>query len=491
MKPARLWRLLLAAAAVSFLIPFPLRSQEPSDTPPKAAARTNPLGTENQQDQVTDDNGTNYSPDERPLTGLQNPSIGVPEIRHSYWMPGFSYNNSIQSNGFSQGGGSSWDSTNYLHGNLTLVEAWNRGQLGINYSGGGYFSNDSGIGSGQDQHLGIIQELYWKRWLLTFLDQFSYLPSSEFGFGAGTNLSFPGVGGSPGSILPGLGSGFAPDQSIFSSAGPRYSNTFGSQVNYLLSRRSSITVGGVLGILRFTNSASVNNSANVEGDDVVLNAGYNYAITRNDTVGVVYRFSAYHFLGQPQAIGDHSPQLSYGRKITGRLALRLSGGADITTFRVAVGGETHHFGGSGHASFTYAFRNAGLSIDYSHGVTGGSGVFLGATTDQFQAQAGRQLTRQWNGNVHAGYARNRNVVTGVTAIPGVTNANSASYDSFYFGAGASRPLGRNLNFNGAYTGYIQHSSASAACVIGTCGTNYTSHQITLGLSWHTRPFVLR
>ena len=491
MKPARLGRLLLATAAVAFSIPLPLHSQEPSDTPPKPAARTIPPlgGSDNQQDQVTDDNGTIYRPDERPLTGLQNPTIGAPELRHSYWLPGFSYNNVIQSNGFSQGGGSSWDSTNYLHGNLTLLEAWNRAQLSINYSGGGYFSNDSRISSGDDHQLGLVQELDWRRCQLTFLDQFSYLPGTEFGFGAGTNLSFPGVGGSPGSISPGLGSIFIPNQSIFSSSGPRYSNTFGSQVNYLLSRRSSFTVGGVYGILRFTNSGNVNNFANIESNTVVLNAGYNYALTKKDTVGVVYRFSAYHFLGQPQAIGDHSPQLSYGRKITGRLGLELSGGAEITTFRIPVGGETHHLGGSGRASFTYALKNGGVTLGYDHGVTGGSGVFLGATTDQFQAGATRQLTRQWAGNVHAGYARNRSVVSGA-AVAGVTSTNS-TYDSFYFGGGANRPLGRNLNFVGAYTAYIQHNSASATCIIGTCGTNYTSHQITLGLSWHTRPFVLR
>jgi hypothetical protein len=209
---------LLAAAAVAFSIPFPLHSQEPTDTPPKPAARTIPPFGNDQQDQVTDENGTDLRPDERPLTGLQNPTIGVPQLRHSYWMPGFSYNNSIQSNGSSLGGGSSWNSTNYLHGNLTLLEAWNRGQLGVNYSGGGYLSNDSGISSGQDHRLGLVQELDWERWQLTFLDQFSYLPGAEFGFGAGTNLSFPGVGGSPGSITPGLGGGFVPDQSIFSSS---------------------------------------------------------------------------------------------------------------------------------------------------------------------------------------------------------------------------------------------------------------------------------
>jgi hypothetical protein len=464
--------------ALTLSVPFPLRSQEQGETQPKPAARSlPPLSDENQQ--VTDENGTDLRPDDRPLTGFQNPTTGSPVLRHSYWQPGITYDNAIQSNGLAQGGGRSWSSTNYLQGNLSLLEAWHRGQLGINYTGGGYFSTDSSIGSGQDHQLGVVQEFDWERYQLTFVDQFSYLPGNAFGFGAGTNLSFPGVAGSPGSITPGLGNGFIPSQSIYTGFGPEYSNSFGSQVNYQLSRRSSITVGGVYGILRFTNPG------NIESDDVVLNAGYNYAITRKDSFGVVYRFSAYHFLGQPQAIGDHSPQLSYGRKITGRLALQLSGGAEITTFRSPIAGETQHVGGSASASISYGYKHGGVSLNYNHGVSGGSGVLLGASTDQFQLQGSRQLTRQWHGNVQFGYARNRNVVTAAAGT------NAASYDTFYGGGGVDRALGRNLNFFGAYTAYIQHSSATAACIIGTCGTDYTSHQITLGFSWHTRPFVLR
>jgi hypothetical protein len=364
-------------------------------------------------------------------------------------------------------------------GNLTLLEAWNRGQLGINYTGGGYFSTNSSPGSGQHHQLGLVQEFTWERWQLTFLDQFSYLPGTAFGFGAGSNLSFPGVSGSPGSVTPGLGNSFVPNQSIYSGFGPRYSNAFGSQVNYQLTPRGSLTLGGVYGILRFTDSESV------ESNDLILNAGYNYALTRKDTVGVFYRFTAYHYLAQPQAIGDHSPQLSYGRRITGRLALQLTGGVEVTTFRVPINGDTRHVGGAASANIRYAFERGGFHVNYSHGVSGGSGVFVGATTDQIQVGGDRQLTRHWNGNAHFGYAHNRNVITS----DGATGA--ASYNSFYFGAGAARPLGPYLNFSGAYTAYLQHSSAAAECVIGTCGTNYTTHQITLGFNWHTRPFVLR
>jgi len=479
-KPARLATFLLAAAAIPFGIPYSLRGQEPSDAPPKPAAKTiPPFGNDNQQDQVTDQNDTTLRPDDRPLTGIQNSTVGSPEVLHSYWLPGASFFESLQSNGFSQGGGSSWNSTSYLVGNFTLLEAWPRGQLGINYTGGGYFSTNSARGSGQNHQLGVVQEFNWERLHLAFLDQFSYLPSTAFGFGAGTNLSFPGVGGSPGSITPGLGSGSVPNQSIYSGVGPRFSNAFGSQVHYELTPRSSFNMGAVYGILRFTESASI------ESNDLILNAGYNYALSQKDTLGLSYRFTTYHFLGQPQAIGNNSPRFSYGRAITGRLALQLTGGVEVTSFRVPINGQTQHVGGAATGNLEYQVDRGSLHAGYSHGVSGGSGVFLGATTDQMQVGGDRQFTRQWTGNAHFGYAHNRHVIQ----TQDVTG--TASYNSFYFGAGAARPLGTNMSFSGAYTAYIQHSSPGATCVIGTCGTTYTTHQITVGVSWHARPFVLR
>ena len=49
--------------------------------------------------------------------------------------------------------------------------------------------------------------------------------------------------------------------------------------------------------------------------------GYNYLLTRQDTIGAFYRFSAYHFSGQPDAYGNHSINIAYGRKLTGRLGV--------------------------------------------------------------------------------------------------------------------------------------------------------------------------
>src|SRR5712672_92260 len=129
------------------------RAQDPQAPPPpqasaedkpKPAARTyGPIGVEADQDTQTP--ADTLQPDQRPLTGFQQPTAGTPLEKHSYWVPGISYNNFVQSNGSTVGGGSGWNSTSYLTGNVSLLKTWSTAQLALNYSGGGNFSTDSAL----------------------------------------------------------------------------------------------------------------------------------------------------------------------------------------------------------------------------------------------------------------------------------------------------------------------------------------------------------
>jgi len=299
------------------------------------------------------------------------------------------------------------------------------------------------------------------------------LPASQFGFGNGTGLSMPGIGGSLGAGSTGLGGGLNPGGSIFGSLGPRYSNAAGAQVNYSISRRSSITLGGVYGLLRFVDGG------NIESNTYTANIGYNYQISRLDTIGLVYRFSSYHYIGFDQNIGDHSIQAAYGRKITGRLALQLSGGPEITEFKFPQPGsnKTRYIGGAASANLSYAVPRGTLGLSYQHGITTGSGVFLGAVTDQVTASATRRLTRIWTGDLHLGFAHNSNAET-TSGVP------TPSFNSVYAGGSIARPLGRNASISAGYTVYRETST-------NVGGFSFTTHQISLGVNWHTRPLVLR
>jgi len=99
---------------------------------------------------------------------------------------------------------------------------------------------------------------------------------------------------------------------------------------------------------------------------------------------VVYHYSNYRYLGDPQAFSDHSVQLAYGRKLTGRLGLQLFGGPEITVFRVPLGNETQRVGGAGGVGIAYAFSQGDLGLSYSHGVSGGSGLLVDRVRIRFR-----------------------------------------------------------------------------------------------------------
>src|SRR5207247_2416490 len=140
---------LLAALGV---VAFGRAQDTQTEEKPKPAAKSyGPIGAEDENQNTPPET---LQPDGRPLTGLQQPTVGMNMERHSYWVPGVSYYNFIESNGQTQGGGSDWNSTSYLSGNVSLLENWSRSQLALNFSGGAYFSTNSRSGNGGLAQLG-------------------------------------------------------------------------------------------------------------------------------------------------------------------------------------------------------------------------------------------------------------------------------------------------------------------------------------------------
>jgi hypothetical protein len=477
--------LLTALLTAVFLGPsaMEVRGQDQPQNPsqPKPAAQSYPpIGS---TDSTADDGSTPpLQPDTRPLTGVQESTLGSPELLHSYLVPGLVYSNSVSSTAINQPFGSDWNSTSFIAGNVSLIKASRHSQLSLNYTGGGFLSTATtdGGGNGYFHQLGITQAFKWARWELVFLDQFSYLPEAAFGFGAGTGLVEPGVGGSLSTGLPGLQSGYQPNQSIFTAVGPRYSNSVTSQLSYTISRRSSINVAGSFGILRFVQEGNIGSNA------LILNAGYNFNLSKRNTIGLLYRFMADRYPGNPQAVNDQVVQAAYGRKVTGRVALQVFGGPDIINLRIPVGSVTQQVRFAGGATVTYALGSDRdtISVSYNHGVSNGAGVQIGSTIDLVESRFSHHFSRAWLGNINFGYSRNHSLGN-LDVVQ-----NSQAFDSYYVGGSLSRPLGRSSQLSLGYSAQIQVSD-QAPCSSGTCDTNYTSHRIFGTVSWHARPFVIR
>jgi hypothetical protein len=469
----RNWKIALLVLALVFMAKA-VTAQEP-DTPaePKPAGRGIPALDEG----AVQDQPDKWNPDTMPVTGLQSPTVGNPESRHSYWVPGFQYSGSIQEQPTGGANSGSWYAYNFFGANLSLLQQGSSSRLALNYSAGGFVTNQPGQDNGWYQQLAFSDTFTWRRWQMQILDQFAYLPQSQFGFGGGTGLGVPGIGGPLGPTVPGIGGTVLPNQSIYAAVGPQYNNSIVTQLSYQTSPRGSITLGGAYGLLRFTEAG------NVDSNSYTGNIGYNYQVTKEDSIGVYYRFTAFHYQNQPQAIGDQMVNVAYSRKITKRMALQLFGGPEITNYRVPVGNASQTVGGNGGVSLTSLFQNGSASVGYFHALSGGSGVLIGSTADEVNASANRRITRLWSVHANFGFAKNR-------PLASLAGTQGSDYNSFYVGGGFDRPIGRNLNFSVAYTAQIQQINPTV-CAGPGCNTSYTQNIVTVNFQWHTRPFVLR
>jgi hypothetical protein len=427
-------------------------------------------------------NPNNLQPDYTPLTSMLNAGLGFPDVKHSYWVPGVQVSTSASSNLFGSTNTSGWYATNYVTGNLSLLEAWSRSQLAINYSGGGSFSDESSVGNSGFQQLSFAESFKLDRWIIQIVDEFSQLPQSGFGFGVGTGLGVPGVGGSLGPTIPTIGNNYSPNQTIFSGFGPRYSNATVAEATYQVTRRSSLTASGSYGILHFVDPG------NIDTDSLFASLGYNYQLSHKDSIGAFYEFATYHFPGNPQAYGVQTASAAYSRKITGRLAFSLYGGPQFTSLRVPVGTSSSTVNGYASAFLNYAFENGGINGRYIHGISDGSGVLTGSIVDEVSFGASRRLSRQWLASVHFGYAHNRGVIgsTGTVSNP--------VYDNWFVGGAIGRPIGREFAFTLSYTANFETNNPGCSSPSAPgCGpsSNTNAQVVTLNFRWHPRPFALQ
>src|SRR5260370_31444796 len=74
--------------------------QEPTQTKPKPAGTSFPTIDPGSAQDDSQNNTNALQPDTTPLTGIQNATLGSPEVRHSYSVPGVQYPGAIQSSGF-------------------------------------------------------------------------------------------------------------------------------------------------------------------------------------------------------------------------------------------------------------------------------------------------------------------------------------------------------------------------------------------------------
>ena len=274
------------------------------------------------------------APDTRSVTGIQDLSLGAPKTGHSYWQPHFDVNASFYSNYLNPTSNTGWTTWSSVFGGIDLHRISGNSSLTLTYLGGGTLSNDSGTSNGIVQQMQLLDRFTFRRYAIIVADQIAYLPEGGFGYG--------GLGPNPYSRWQsGTANRLTPNQSILTSQGQSLSNTAFAEVDTYLTPRSSLTFVGSYGLLRFFDNDLLDTT------EAMFQAGYNYQLTRKDTIAVSYGFDAFRYSNGLQSINNNSFEFHYARRVKGRLAFQIAGGPSIAFSNFAISTSSTPSGGTG------------------------------------------------------------------------------------------------------------------------------------------------
>ncbi len=240
----------------------------------------------------------------------------------------------------------------------------------------------------------------------------------------------------------------------------RYMNSVFGQAEYSFSRRSAVTFAASYGLLRFQGTGFV--------DSTMMDAqvGYDYLLDPSNSIALLGSYGKIEYTGTGVSTVDYVGALAYGRKITGRLAFQIAAGPqEIQSILPGGSGNFHLLGVSVNSALTYQRRRNRVSLDFMHGLSGGSGVFLGATSNTFSFADSYQFSRHWTSTVNAGYALNNSLAPAGVPTP--------QYDNWFAGADLGRQVGQHMAINFNYGAMRQNNPASCTTV-ALCGGNWAS-----------------
>jgi hypothetical protein len=425
----------------------------------------------------TDNTGApqQMSPDTTSLTGAQDLTLGTMALSHSYWQPRLSLAGTVDSNPNYSSGSNDWTTWTSFLGGIDIHRTSGVSDLLLSYTGGGMFSNSGTAENGVIQQLALRYRLSYRRSTFSVFEQLGYLPESSFGFAGTAGAGLPGAGSGIG-----VGTGFTPGQSILTPRGQSLSSSTALEWDYKLAPRTSITFVGSYALLRYFED----NLANF--GDASFQAGYNYQLTRKDTIAVSYQFSAFRYSNLDQSINSNTIQGSYGRRVTGRLAFQIAAGPQFVSSTSPITSSTAPTTPTStsvsavywtlNSSLQYQLRRASLGASYNHGVTGGSGLLAGAVTDIVSGSVSEQVTRTFYASWNVGYSRNHGF-----AVAGTPAAQT--YDYWFSGVNVSHPFGRSLDMFLNYQ--LQYQDTSTGGCVGTgCSATVIRNQIAFGVNVH-------
>jgi hypothetical protein len=459
---------------VGLVLSASLVQAQDNAAPPKPAMATGVLSSASRGDDST---AVPDTPDVRPVSGVQNVSLGSQSGSHSFLLPSLGVTTTMQINPYqaSQSSAPSLISTSYISGRLGINKISGHSELLVDYLAGGGFSNYSDEGNSVIQSLDFSETLRWGRWSQTFGEQFNYLPGSSFNFGGLGGLSNLGVGLGNAGSTPDFRQDLLPQQGI-RTTGARLSSATMAQTTYALGYRSSLAFSGTYGLLDFFGNGLQDSST------LSASAGYNYLLSPLNSMSVGYSYGRVMLSNSVFGIENHSVQLGVARRITGRLSFQVGAGPDLQLYTSPIAGPSRLLAWAAHSGLNYQVGHVNMGFEYSHSLGGGSGVLPGAEADTFSGHVGRSFGH-WQTSISTGYSSSQ----ALEQTLGISNA--PRLHAWFAGVQASRSF---THFGGMFASYnvAGQSNLAGICSAAACAQNNVIQTVSIGYNWGFRPIAL-
>lgn len=421
------------------------------------------------------------TPDQNTLAGAAPITLGQMQHNRNIFDPSISLSQLGQTYPLSDGK-SILAGIAVAGGTLDFDRTWGVYHLTTYYNGGETFNfgypNTPFIASSYVPHyqfheVSFMQEATWARWHIVVRDDFMVSPGAAF---TGQGMGGPGLSAQfssmLGASLNSLAQAFLPSETINTGVANRYRNALLGQAQYSFSRRAAFTVSASYGLLHFTVPGFVNSTMlDVQG-------GYDYMLSSANSIAVLGNYGKIDYSGTANTTTDYVGALAYGRKITGRLAFQIAAGPqEIQSHGTAGLGNANLLFASVNSALRYERRRGGVALNFVRGLTGGSGIFQGATSNTVSGNAHYQFSRSWTGSINAGYAVNNSLAK--SGVP------TTQFENWFVGANLGRRIGFHAQFNFNYGAQEQDNPPS--CTVALCGVSGLQQTVGMSLNWHLRP----
>jgi len=124
------------------------QNQSPDQSSQPIPAYHSPLASAADNGQDDTSGPQQLVPDTRPLTGVEDLSIGTPATQHSFWQPHVDFFSTLDTNPLNGSGNNSLTSFTTINAGIDLHRISGNSTLTLDYIGGGSISNDGSSTNG-------------------------------------------------------------------------------------------------------------------------------------------------------------------------------------------------------------------------------------------------------------------------------------------------------------------------------------------------------